>query len=327
MITTGVCSIKRWVGSGGKQVNKPKYRVTVFTPCYNAAKTIHRVWESLNQQTFRDFEWITVIDEADDNIVSILNGYKDTADFSMKIISSDAHMGKMWAWNQALEVAEGEFIICADADDRLTDDSLQILIDAWESIPTEERKDFWAIYSHCRDQHGDFVGTKYPADPFDGHYYETFFKHKVTGEKHIMHRTDIMKASEWCTVDYYVPESHKFSALGNKYKARHINRTTRIYYLDQEDSVCDIRDNKLKYIVGRDYSYRCFINENFKYLRYHPRLILSRLLLYGRYSRHAGISFPAALAKLEGPKPKLAFLASYPAAYAIVVLDRLLKKV
>jgi len=309
-------------------MSKPKYRITIFTPCYNAAKTIHRVWESLNNQTFRDFEWITVNDVSDDNMLEILEKYKSIATFPMRVISSEDHKGKMWAWNQALEIAAGEFIICADADDRLTDDSLQILIDAWESIPQTQRDGFWAIYSHCRDQYGNFVGTEYPADPFDGHYYEAFFKHKVKGEKHVMHRTDIMKAHPWCTVDYYVPESHKFSMLGNRYKARHINRTTRIYYLDQEGSVCDTgTEKKLKYIFGRDYCYRCFLNENFRYWRYHPYLLFTRVLLYGRYSIHAGNSFVKALAKLKGTNLKIVFTLSYLLSFLIALSDKISKRV
>jgi glycosyltransferase involved in cell wall biosynthesis len=29
---------------------------TIFTPSYNRARTLHRVYESLQHQTFRDFE-------------------------------------------------------------------------------------------------------------------------------------------------------------------------------------------------------------------------------------------------------------------------------
>ena len=33
-----------------------KYRFTVFTPTYNRAHTLPRLYESLKRQTFRDFE-------------------------------------------------------------------------------------------------------------------------------------------------------------------------------------------------------------------------------------------------------------------------------
>jgi Glycosyltransferases involved in cell wall biogenesis len=39
---------------------------TVFTPTYNRAQTIHRVYDSLRAQTLRDFEWLVVDDGSTD---------------------------------------------------------------------------------------------------------------------------------------------------------------------------------------------------------------------------------------------------------------------
>ena len=35
-------------------------RFTVFTPAYNRAHTLRRLYESLKRQSFRDFEWLVV---------------------------------------------------------------------------------------------------------------------------------------------------------------------------------------------------------------------------------------------------------------------------
>ena len=40
---------------------------TILTPTYNRAGTLHRVYESLCQQTFKDFEWVVVDDGSTDN--------------------------------------------------------------------------------------------------------------------------------------------------------------------------------------------------------------------------------------------------------------------
>ena len=37
-------------------------KITVFTPTYNRANTLHRVYESLVAQTYRQFNWIIVDD-------------------------------------------------------------------------------------------------------------------------------------------------------------------------------------------------------------------------------------------------------------------------
>ena len=42
------------------------YRFTVFTPTYNRAHALARVYESLERQTFRNFEWLIVDDGSTD---------------------------------------------------------------------------------------------------------------------------------------------------------------------------------------------------------------------------------------------------------------------
>ncbi len=43
------------------------YKFTIFTPCYNGAETIHRVFESVAKQTYKNYEWIIVYDGSTDN--------------------------------------------------------------------------------------------------------------------------------------------------------------------------------------------------------------------------------------------------------------------
>ena len=39
-----------------------KYKFTVFTPVYNRAETLYRVFDSLKNQTFKDFELLIIND-------------------------------------------------------------------------------------------------------------------------------------------------------------------------------------------------------------------------------------------------------------------------
>lgn len=41
--------------------------LTIFTPSYNRAHTLHRVYESLQVQTLQNFEWIIIDDGSIDN--------------------------------------------------------------------------------------------------------------------------------------------------------------------------------------------------------------------------------------------------------------------
>ena len=42
--------------------------ISIITPTYNRAETLHRCYESLSEQSFRNFEWIIVDDGSVDEI-------------------------------------------------------------------------------------------------------------------------------------------------------------------------------------------------------------------------------------------------------------------
>lgn len=50
--------------------------ITVFTSTYNRAHTIVRTFESLQNQTDKDFEWIVVDDGSSDNTIELLSQLK-----------------------------------------------------------------------------------------------------------------------------------------------------------------------------------------------------------------------------------------------------------
>lgn len=43
------------------------YTFTVFTPTYNREHTLHRVFDSLMKQTYKNFEWLIIDDCSIDN--------------------------------------------------------------------------------------------------------------------------------------------------------------------------------------------------------------------------------------------------------------------
>ena len=64
-----------------------QYKITLFTPTYNRAYIIDRLYESIKRQTYRDFEWIVFDDGSTDNTSELVDGWiKENNDFRSGIL-------------------------------------------------------------------------------------------------------------------------------------------------------------------------------------------------------------------------------------------------
>lgn len=113
-------------------------RITVFTPTYNRAYIIANLYQSLQRQTFADFEWLVIDDGSSDDTESLFQGWIDENNkFPIRYYKQE-NGGKCRAINRALDLAKGEFFFTVDSDDYLTDDALE-KVNQWEkSLPLGE---------------------------------------------------------------------------------------------------------------------------------------------------------------------------------------------
>jgi glycosyltransferase involved in cell wall biosynthesis len=207
---------------------------TVFTPVYNREKEIHRVWESLKKQTFRNFEWIVVDDGSTDQVWPLLEEYKEKADFPVTLLQQE-NKGNHFAWNRAVQIANGELFLRADSDDRFHAHTLQFFYDKWHEIPVSERDEISGISVLCSDsQTGKVVGNKFPQDGMVTNNLELVYKFNITGEKWGCLNCNLIKGIQFPSIKGvgYYPESYMWFTLAKKYKSICYNEIIRIYHTD-----------------------------------------------------------------------------------------------
>ena len=85
---------------------------SIIIPVYNAEKYIKNCIQSIQKQTFDNFECILINDGSTDNSLNILNDIAETD--SRFIIINKKNEGVSSARNQGLSKASGDFIIFID---------------------------------------------------------------------------------------------------------------------------------------------------------------------------------------------------------------------
>lgn len=100
-------------------------RFSILVPVYNVEKYLHECLESINQQTFSDYEVILVDDGSTDSSGLICDEY-ESKHKKFKVFHNANH-GLMYTRRFALSKATGDYVVNLDSDDMLTSDALETI--------------------------------------------------------------------------------------------------------------------------------------------------------------------------------------------------------
>ena len=205
-----------------------KMMLTIFTPTYNRAYILPKLYESLCGQKDNKykFEWLIIDDASDDNTEVLVNEWKSTEnDFEIRYFKQ-LHGGKHRALNKAFDLAQGEFMFIVDSDDRLTENAVS-LINKW-LIDIKEKSEFAGVVGLRISPDGKVWGGNVN---FTEHYVDaTDFereKYNLLGDKAEIYRTSILKRFKFPEIpdEYFVTEDYcwmQIAAAG--YKLRWYNQ-------------------------------------------------------------------------------------------------------
>lgn len=125
---------------------------TVFTPTYNRSHLLDRLFQSLCNQTIRNFEWLIVDDGSTDHTEEVVASFTINADFPIRYIKQE-NQGKHIAINTAIENAHGKWYLPIDSDDFLGENALEICQDL--ALETEDKEFAGFTFIHApEDMYG-----------------------------------------------------------------------------------------------------------------------------------------------------------------------------
>lgn len=292
-----------------------KYRFTIFTPCYNSEKFIHRVFESLESQEFRDFEWIVLNDASTDNTHDILENYKATANFPIQYINLTTNQMLSNNFNRAFEMAQGELMVFAGHDDRFFPETLKVFDDVWKQYGSDKIS---GIKCLCQDQHGKLVGNEFPQPVMVTNFFALFCKYIYTQERYSCTRTDVLRKFPFDTSEIlYVPEGSMWCKIGMEYDTIFLNKVLRTYYREPNNKAAMTKSGRMKYNRGTFYFYTLWMNQFLNRIKGNSKFKLRTYFAFAFYGIICGHSFFKILSAVKPVTKKLITILFYPVAYMV----------
>lgn len=191
--------------------------LTVFTPTYNRAHTLGRLFESLCRQTCDDFEWIVIDDGSNDGTREWLEGLgtktKGTGqrfDWMGRVADGedDNHFvihtkyfsieyvykpngGLYTGYNVAYAAIETELCVCIDSDDYMPDDAVGKIVDFWQRHRSSRYAGILGLDYNITTQ--ELIGGTFPEGLKEVYFYDLTLKGLHSGDTKPVMRTELMK--------------------------------------------------------------------------------------------------------------------------------------
>jgi glycosyltransferase involved in cell wall biosynthesis len=118
-------------------MSAPSPKVTVITPVYNGARFLAEAIESVQLQTFADWEYVIADNCSTDGTREIAESYA-AADKRIRLVRADTHLPIIANWNRALRELSPQAQYCKvlHADDRLFRECLSRMVAVMDEHPS-----------------------------------------------------------------------------------------------------------------------------------------------------------------------------------------------
>lgn len=203
-------------------------KLTIFTPTYDRAYIIEKLYRSLQRQTCTDFEWLVVDDGSSDNTEELFKKWQqENNPFPIRYYRQE-NGGKCRAINRGLDLAEGTLFFTVDSDDYLTDDAVEKII-RWEALlpKNETFCGFAGNLGTAPDQTPNHIFKSEHLDATAMSRYET-----IDGERAMVFYTDIHRKYRYPVFDgeKFMTEAVTWNRMAaDGYKIRFYNDIIWIY--------------------------------------------------------------------------------------------------
>jgi len=299
-------------------------KLTIITPTFNRAHSLPKLYDSLCNQTRKDFIWLIMDDGSTDSTDEIVNGWQRESLIKIEYYRHD-NVHKVVTMFRGFEKIKTKFHFQIDSDDTIPSDSVEILLRHAEAI--EDDDEFLAVIGRIQNQNNTVLGTPFPTDPLDTTAFLMRYKYKALGPHMGIQKTELIRKLKIDMEQYagkgYLPDFWNY-IIDKHYKTRFVNDVIYTYYWDLNDEQSNTNNRKRKkYAFGLMLSHLAFVESYYElYFEKYPVPVLKQLFKYFYYGLNTDeTSVSDLFKKLKFPLLKLIGFGMFP----FVLIYNLLK--
>ncbi len=220
--------------------------ITVFTPTYNRAYILPILYESLVNQSFKNFEWIIVDDGSTDTTKELVESFLSEKNIKIRYFLQE-NQGKHVAINNGAELAEGDLFFIVDSDDYLAQNALEILYARYLAI--KENPKIAGIFINYTNKNPkvthDTFNLRLPKEGIICTLTELNHQFQIRGEFATAIKTEIQKAYPYPIFEgeKFCRESLVYRRIGKKYNFLFVS--DEIYFADYLEDGLTVKSWKL----------------------------------------------------------------------------------
>lgn len=257
--------------------------VTVLTPTFNrGGGSLNNLYQSLQKQTIKDFEWLLVDDGSTDDTKNIAEEMRKKAEFPMRYIYKE-NGGKHTALNVGVKQITSELTFIVDSDDTLVPDAIETILQYHKKY--KERKDLCGYSFLRRFPDGNINGKPFEPDEKVGTYIEC----RINADDTQADKAEVFYTR--CLKEFPFPEYRNEKFLGEdlvwirmamKYQMVHINRAIYVGNYLEDGLTKNRRKNNIRSPYGCMERAKEFMRPELK-LKYRLKGAV-QYLVYGKFA-------------------------------------------
>ncbi|MGG0178005.1 glycosyltransferase family 2 protein [Gottfriedia acidiceleris] len=191
-------------------------KLTVFTPTFNRAYCLHKCYESLKNQTCKEFIWLIIDDGSTDNTKELVEGWIEENKIEI-MYYWQKNQGMHGAHNAAYQKIVTELNVCIDSDDYMPLEAVEKIIEYWNQFGNDNVSGIIGLDAYSD---GKIIGTKLPVNRKQSRLFDLYNKFGVTGDKKLVYRTELTKEFPYPLFknERYVGLAYKYHMLDKQYE-------------------------------------------------------------------------------------------------------------